>query len=536
MPIKEILDRILDELRGAWRFRWLGLAAAWVVCLLGWFYIYTIPDSYQASATVYVDSRGILRPLLQGLAIDPDVASGLDLVRQVLLSRPQIEQVARETGLDTMAKTPEQRAQLVRDIQSRISIEAGDLRARTTQGEGLYRISFHDNDREKSIRVVQTMLNGFVENALGDKRTGQQSAQKFLDEQIATYEARLRASEERLADFKKKNVGMMPNSEGDYFAKLQTETAGLDTVRTNLGVAESRRDEIQRQLNGEEPYLFGIDSGNSAATQASGGGDVAYRIQELQSKLEDLLLRYTDKHPEVIATRAMIEELKKKQDEELARVHKGESATGSLSSSLKTNPVYQSLQIELKNTQVHIAELRRELEERQAHVNDLRSKVNTVPEVEAELARLNRDYEVNRQQYQELAQRRETASLSEDADKSGTVSFKTIEPPAAAFKPVSPNRPKLLAAVLVAGLGLAAGVSWLMNQLNPVFNNAKSLGEITGVQVIAAVSRTWRERHRHLRRVQLLRFTAGAGLLIAIFGAAVVLQHAGALHLQRLLG
>jgi uncharacterized protein involved in exopolysaccharide biosynthesis len=76
MPIREILDKILDELRGAWRFRWLGLIAAWAVCLIGWFYVYTIPDTYEANARVYVDSRGILRPLLEGLAIDPDVASG----------------------------------------------------------------------------------------------------------------------------------------------------------------------------------------------------------------------------------------------------------------------------------------------------------------------------------------------------------------------------------------------------------------------------------------------------------------------------
>jgi capsular polysaccharide biosynthesis protein len=217
-------------------------------------------------------------------------------------------------------------------------------------------------------------------------------------------------------------------------------------------------------------------------------------------------------------------------------VRKGQAATGSLASSLKTNPVYQSLQLELKRTQVQIAELRQELIERQTRVATLRSKVNTVPEVEAELVRLNRDYEVNRQKYQELVQRRETATLSENADRSGTVSFKTIEPPAAAFQPISPNRPKLLAAVLAAGLALAAGIGWLMNQLNPVFHSSKGLGEITGLPVIASVSRTWVERHRQQRRQQLLRFSAVAGLLLVTFGIALVLQHSGALHLQRLLG
>jgi polysaccharide chain length determinant protein (PEP-CTERM system associated) len=277
MQIQELIDQAYDELRGAWRFRWLGLAAAWVVCVTGWFVVYAIPDTYEANARVYVDSKGILRPLLQGLAIDPDVASGLDLVKQVLLSRPQVEQVAHATGLDAMAKTPEERERLIADIQSRINIDAADLRARTTQGEGLYKITFTDSNRDKSIEVVDTMLKNFVENALGEKRSGQESAQRFLEEQIAQYEARLRESEDRVAEFKKRNVGVMPNSQGDYFQKLQQETAGLETIRTSLGIAESRRAEIQRQLNGEEPFLFGIDSGSAnVSTQTGrGSGDVA---------------------------------------------------------------------------------------------------------------------------------------------------------------------------------------------------------------------------------------------------------------------
>jgi polysaccharide chain length determinant protein (PEP-CTERM system associated) len=536
MQIKELLDQVVDELRGAWRFRWLGLIAAWVVCLVGWFAVLAIPDVYEANARVYVDSKGILRPLLQGLAIDPDVASGLDLVRQVLLSRPQIEQVAQKTGLDALAKTPEQKAALVRDIQSRVMIDAADLRARTTQGEGLYKITFRDHDRNKAVEVVQTMLNGFVENALGEKRTGQESAQRFLDDQIAQYEARLREAEGRVADFKKQYVGVMPSTQGDYFAQLQEETKGLEGVRSQLTIAESRRTEISRQLDGEEPYLFGIDTGAAQAAPTATGGDLTFRIQELEKSLEELRLRYTDKHPEVIATLSTIEELKKRQAEELARVKKGQATTGSLSSSLKTNPVYQSLQLELRRTQVQIAELRQEVIQRSSRVAELRRKVDTVPEVEAQLARLNRDYEVTRTKYQELVQRRETATLSQDADRSGTVKFEVIEPPLAGFQPISPKRPVLLAMVLFAGLGVAAGVSWLLNQLNPVFHTQKGLADITGLPVLTSVSRTWVDRHRATRRGELLKFSAISMLLVVTFGAVLLMQHAGAQQLRRLIG
>jgi polysaccharide chain length determinant protein (PEP-CTERM system associated) len=537
MDLRELLNKVLDELRGAWRFRWLSIAAAWLICLGGWAYVMTIPNTYQANAKVYVDTRGILRPLLQGLAIDPDVASGLDLVRQALLSRPQIEQVARDTDLDLRATTPAQKEALISSIRERITIAAGDLRARTTQGEGLYFISFQDGNRDKAIEVVQKLLNAFVENALGEKRTGQETAQRFIDEQIAEYEQRLRDAESRLATFKQTNVGLMPDSTGDYFGRLQQETIDAEGVRTRLAVAESRRVEIQRQLDGEEPFLFGFDSGAAASPAATGAaGDITFRIQDLERQLDELLLRYTDKHPEVLATRNTIAELKIRQQEELARVKGGQQATGSLSSSLKSNPVYQSLELELKRTQVQVAELRQELAQRQGKIGQLRRQVNTVPEVEAELARLNRDYEGIRTQYNELVQRRETAKLSEQADRTGTVKFDIIEPPAAPLDPVAPNRPQLLMLVLFAALAVGAGIAWLLNQLRPVFHTVRSLTEVTGLPVLAAISRTWVDRHRQQRRVEFLKFSAATLLLFVVFGAVLALQGIAARHLQQLIG
>lgn len=536
MNLRELLIRVLDELRGAWRFRWLSIIGAWVICLVGWAFVMSMPNTYKATAKVYVDTRGILRPLLEGLAINPDVASGLDLVRQALLSRPQIEQVARETDLDLRAKTPEEKEALLASIRTRVSIDAADLRARTTQGEGLYVISFEDHDRGKSVEVVQKMLNAFVENALGEKRTGQETAQRFIDEQIAEYEQRLRDAEARLAEFKQKNVGLMPDSTGDYFGRMQQETLEAERVRTALAVAESRKNEIERQLSGEEPYLFGFDTGGTTAAATGGSGDITYRIQDLEKQLDELLLRYTDKHPEVIATRKTIEELKRRQQEELARVKGGQQATGSLSSSLKTNPVYQSLEIELKRTQVQVAELRQELSQRSAKIAALRQQVNTVPEVEAELARLNRDYDGIRTQYNELVQRRETAKLSEQADRTGTVKFDIIEPPAAPIDPVSPNRPQLLAMVLLAALAVGAGGAWLLNQLRPVFHTVRALTEVTGLPVFAAISRTWVDRHRQQRRLEFLKFTAATLLLFLVFGAVMALQDTAARHLQQLTG
>ena len=95
--MQALIIKILDDIRGSWRFRWLGLAAAWAVCLIGWMYVFAMPNVYEAKARVYVDSQTVLGPLLRGLALDPNVESELSVVRQALLSRPSLETVARKT-------------------------------------------------------------------------------------------------------------------------------------------------------------------------------------------------------------------------------------------------------------------------------------------------------------------------------------------------------------------------------------------------------------------------------------------------------
>lgn len=531
--MQDLIIKILDDLRGSWRFRWIGLGAAWVFCIGAWAYVFAMPNVYEATARVYVDSQTALGPLLRGLALDPNVESELSVVRQALLAKPNLEAVARKTDLDLRAKTPEGMQALLASLQSRITVTT-DVRSRTSATDGLYRITFQDSNREKTLAVVETLLNTFVEETLGSKRSGQESAQRFLDDEIGDLERRLTESETRLAEFKKRNVGTMPGDGGDYFARFQTEMTAQSDVRKSVALAESRRAELQRQLSGEDPFLFGLDSASTPVAAES--GDVTFRIQEMETRLEEMLLRYTEKHPEVVAVRNTIEELKKRQQEELARVSSGQRATGSMASSLKSNPIYQGIQAELNRTEVQLAELRSELAQRNARVAGLQKLIDTVPEVEAELSRLNRDYEITRTRYQELVERRETAKLSENAEKQGVVKFQIIDPPAVGLKPVAPKRTLLVMAVLLAGLAGAGALMYLLNQVRPVYQNVRVLAERTGLPVLGSVSRTWLDRHKVEARKGLIAFS-GAASLLAIACVVLVIWNEVTVRLaQRILG
>jgi polysaccharide chain length determinant protein (PEP-CTERM system associated) len=518
--MQDLLHQISEYLRGMWRYRRFALVLAWTICLAGWLVVLSLPPVYMASARVYVDTTAVLRPLLEGIAVEQDVQAQLNYVRQVMLSRPQLERVARETDMDLRAGSDLQVERLLIGLRERIAVEnAGG--ASKKDPSSLYTISAQDEDRGKALKVVQSLVDAFVEDSLGGKRTGNESAQRFLRDQIAEYDKRLADAEDRLAEFKKKNIGMVPGAQGDYFSRLQAETDGAQRVEATLRVANQRRAELARQLSGESPSVGANPMASATMVDASA------RIADAQKRLDELLLRYTDKHPDVIAARETLDQLKQRQAAELAAMQTGR-ATPEAMAGLGSNPVYQQIQLSVNQVDVEIASLRSELTLRQQKIAELRGMLDTAPEVEAEFARLARDYDVTKARYNELVNRLDRAEISEDAEQTGVFRFEVIDPPAAQLEPVAPNRPRLVVMVLLGGLLAGVGVAFLGTQLRPVFTSSRSVADVTGLPVLGAVTRAWVERYRATQRSEVLRLAIATGALVAAFTVVLLFQDSGA--------
>jgi polysaccharide chain length determinant protein (PEP-CTERM system associated) len=527
--MNNLLEQVLNEAKGVWRFRWIALAVAWGVCIIGWLFVLSLPERYRAQARIFVDTKTALTQTVQGIAFEDNMAAQLNYVRQSLLGAPVLERIARDADLDVRARTPEQRQALIANLRKQISIEATTSGRNTT--DVLFTLSYRDSNREKSIEVVDRLLNLFIEDTLGGKRAGSEEAQRFLRDQIAEYEARLRAAEERLAAFKKKNVGFVPGEQGDYFARLQAEMDSVRTAREQLSIATSRRDELQRQLRGEQAFMPGSAS---ASGLGGGGNDTTARILESRARLDELLLRFTERHPDVIALKETIAQLEQRQKEEIEALSRGDRMAAAASAA-EINPVYQQLQLQLRQAEVDVATLQRQISDRENRIAELRKLLDTVPEVEAEFARLNRDYDVTRAQYTALVDRLDKARLSDQAQQTGAIRFEVIDPPAAPFDPVEPDRMRLIVMVLAAGLGLGGGLAYLLHQMKPVFNNVRTLSEITGLTVLGAVSRTWLAKHRAQQRRNILSFSAAAAALLIVFALTLALQQPGSQFIRQLL-
>jgi polysaccharide chain length determinant protein (PEP-CTERM system associated) len=313
----------------------------------------------------------------------------------------------------------------------------------------------------------------------------------------------------------------MPTEAGGYFMRLQLEIDAVTKTQNSLAVATSRREELSRQLRGDAPIAA---ASGGAVSQPGGGassGDTLTRIKETQARLDELLMRFTDRHPDVVAARENLEQLKARRAVEMDALKRGDPSAIA-SSGVGANPVYQSIQLALNQTDVEIASLRRELTGHQAKVAELRTMLDTMPQVEAEYARLNRDYDVTKANYTALVERLEKSRLGEEASTSGSVRFDVVEPPNADFAPISPMRSLLVLGVLILSIGAGCVIAFLLHTLRPVFTSVKSLAESTGLVVLGSVSMAWLEQHNHTRRKSYIRYAvATAGLFVV---GAVVLQ------------
>lgn len=535
--MKETIGQILMQIRGAWRFRWYALATAWSIAVIGWIAIVLTPNMYVANATVYVDTDSVLKPLLNGLAVSPDMQGRVRMMSRLIMGRPQLEKVALETGLARRAHGSVQLSELMDSMSKRVTLDgSGDY----------YSLHYADRDPAMAQRVVQALLDAFVGDTLGIKSADNGSAQQFLQTQIQDYAARLRDSENQLADFKRRHIGMMPGETGDYFTRLQTASAKLDDLQSKLRLAGEQRTALEQQLQGEEP-TFGLFSSGSSA-QDGGNPKIAAldsQIANYRGQLAQLLLRYTDKFPRVIQMKDAIAQLEA-QKAALAKAPKSRSASGpavprnpsmAAAFSLDLNPVYQDLRLDLARTKLGIGGLQEQIGEEQHTIGDLRARVNTMPTIQAQLTQLTRNYQVTNTQYQQLLQRLDSARLSAQAEASNDqVKFRTVDPPRLPHQPSSPNRPRLMTLILTLALGAAIALAILLNELKPVFLSRAMITAVTGLPVLGSISYVEAGPERPLLRREPVRILIGGAALLVAYVLALGLAGPVSRIAQRLLG
>ena len=500
----ELQALLTNFLKAIWKYRWYAVVISWIVAIVGWAVVYRLPNEYQASARVYVDTQSILQPLLAGMTTVPNVDQQVAFMRRTLISRPNVERVMRMVDLDIKASTPKENEKLVDDLMAQISIGG-------TERDDIYTISYKNSNPKLGKDIVQSLLTIFVEGSFGGKKQDSEKAVQFIDDQIKNYEEKLVQAENALKEFKIKHLGMLPRAGGDFSANMSTLEDSLNQARLELTEAEEARNAIKRQIAGEEPAPL---TPPEAATVAN--PEIDARIAALNKNLDSLRMQYTDAHPDIVAARRLIGQLEARKLEEAKRNKRNNDPGANYS------PMLQQMNVALSVEEARVASLKARVGEYTTRVARLRSQSTNAPEVEAQLAQLNRDYLINKENYEKLVGRREAAKLSGDlSSATDMLTFRVIDPPTVPSTPSGPNRHRLFSFVFAAALAAGLGVALLMSQLRPTFMSQASLRDVTGIPILGSISMNWTNEQKVIRTKRMYAFSAAVIVLFGAYGGVM---------------
>jgi polysaccharide chain length determinant protein (PEP-CTERM system associated) len=501
----ELIALLLGFIKAIAKYRWYAVALAWAVAIAGGMYVYRLPNDYQASARVYVDTQSILKPLMAGMTTLPNVEQQVMFMRRTLISRPNVERVMRMVDLDLQARSVGEREKMVDELMAQISVGG-------TERDDIYTISYSNPKPKLGKDVVQSLLTIFVEGSFGGKKQDSEKAVQFIDEQIRMYEDKLAAAENALKDFKIRNLGMLPRQGSDYAGKFAELSDHLSQAKLEYTESEMARNAIKRQIAGEDPAPVG---GAAAAEPVLVNPELDARIGAINKNLDALRMQYTEDYPDIVSAKRLLAQLEAKKKDEAKK-------TRSVDPGAAYSPMLQQMNVALSVEEARLAGLKARVAEYSNRMAELKSQSSAAPEVEAQLAQLNRDYQINKDNYEKLVSRRDAAKLSGDlSSATDMMSFRVVDPPSVPLTPAGPNRPRLYAMVLGAAVLAGVGGALLMSQLRPTFLSQNSLREVSGLPILGSVNMNWTVAQKVKRRRRLYAFGLAVVSLFTVYGGVI---------------
>jgi succinoglycan biosynthesis transport protein ExoP len=503
------MDGLYDQLRLAlhqvWRRRWLAMAVAWGVCLLGWLVVALIPSSYEAKGRLFVQMQSILP---NQIGITPDERNNQLLrLKQTLTSNENLVRVVRRTDLNTLVASEADLSGVVSGLRQRITV--------TAQPDGGIEIKASSNisgfsngqNARTAAATVQGLIDVFIEqNLSGDRRETGQAAQ-VLDEELRRRETALQEAEQRRVEFEQRYMGVLPGAGtiGDRMSAAQVELSNLEQ---QIAAANGALTSMRSQLAATPQQLPGAEG--------SGGATASGQLAALEGQVASMLARgWTESHPDIVYGRQQIARLRP-----FAEQERRSGNTGGIS-----NPSYVSLRAMMAEREATLAAAQARRNQIQTDLAQLSSRQSTEPGLAADQTRLNNDYNVLKQQYDQLLANREQVRLrSEVQARTSPISVQVVEPPSVPTVPAAPNRPVFLTAILIVGLGAGVAAAFLAGQLQTTFPTQNRLAEATGLPVLGTISEVVTAPERARRRQRLVWLGGTGGALAASWAILIVVE------------
>lgn len=474
--MQQELTEVYFYLKGTLKYKRVAIMFALLVCVCGWSFVFVMPDKFESKAKVHIDSSTVIRPLMKGMVIDPDVSALIRIIQQLMFTRPNLEKIIELSHLKADKTGAVISSEFIEQLKKDITIQGA-------RDRDIFDIGYSSTDPEMAKSVVQAVLTVFSEQAQGKALADASDAQHFIEQQIRDYEIRLQEAEKAKEDFKRSNMEYL-TGDSDQFQLLNQLKEQLNAATATLNQVLAKKNVLGEQVKNiqESDEDWGVTNISEEASQEDS------RISALNDKKTEMLIKYTENHPEILAIDRLIDSLKKQKEQNKKEVSLESDWLGPQKMS---NPYVQTLKIAFDNSEAEVASIQALIDSIKSRINRIEHGLNERLAIETEMKNLNRDYETINGKYSELLDRREQAHITERVDdQTSRLKFKIADPPTKPSKPSSPNRILFYSAILLGGVISGFGVAFLIYFIRPVYMSSRQVRVVTGLPSLGSVSLT----------------------------------------------
>jgi polysaccharide chain length determinant protein (PEP-CTERM system associated) len=477
------------------------------------------PKSYMSSTSILVEDKNVIQPLMLGAAVATDVADRGRNAREVIFRRKIMGGVLEQGGWMNSNPSAEEQDEIIKQIKKRTVVS--NVSNMSGGGQAIINIEYRDDQQQRAYLVTKAFADLLISEVVAEKKNEIRAAFEFIDKQAQEYQHKLTVAEDELRQLRGSNLDARPGGEVDLSARLTSLNNRIESTTLELREAEIKGASLERQVNGEAKMTV----------LATREGQFRARIAELQAKLDTLRLSFHDTHPDIVQIKNQIADLTAEAAAQRERREKAKpSERLETDETVVNNPVYQQLRQELSKNQLTVDALKSRIAEAQRLLREEANRSKSLHGEDARLAELTRDYQINRDIYQDLLRRRERArvSMNLDAESLG-LNLKILEPAAPAPPASGPRFWQFVLGGLGLGILVPVGFLFARLQVDPRVRLANAISERHKVPVVAIVPHLWSPGDLIGLRKELVTLTLVVAVTLAASAALVVARTLGTL-------
>jgi len=444
---------LADVKRILCRHWWIPMATMSLLGIAGFVATMVLPKKFTSSTVVLVEQPTVPVDIVKPV-VNNDLNQRLASMKQEILSRSRLQPIIEKFNLYPKKRDKAHIEDLVDDLRKSVEVELIQpmLGSVNRQPPG-FQVSVTYDNPQLAQQICIEITSMFMAQNL--KKREQQSADttQFLSQQLSEAKAKLDEQDARLAKFKGRYLGSLPEEEQTNLSLLTGMNTQLEAVTQSLDRAQQDKVLTETMLNSQEANWKTTQSGQqNPETQEQ-------QLTALQDQLTTLLSRYTPEHPDVTKMKSQIEQLKRKMEEEPATKRPSAAAQANL----HEPPQLQQLRAKIKQDDLTIAELTKRQSQIQEQTRAIQSRIQASPIVEQQFKELTRNYQTALELYNELLKKRENSAMATDLEhQQESETFKVLDAPSLPLTPSFPKKKIFLGGGVGAGLALALGIMYLL--------------------------------------------------------------------------